>query len=282
MVSGAVLRKKWKYLRDQFSVECSKIKPPRSGDAAETATEPKWPYFKRMLFLKDIVTPRASSSNLKPKAPSVTDDKEVGREHDVSLCADEQETDSIDLNVAERETPNENVTETQPAELNLPANPPASQPRKRRRLMATNTLFNEQILQLEQQKINTIQSAFQREPDNDDMMFFKSLLPFVAKIPTEQKLRFRSRIQQVVEEFAFVGRPLQQQSPGLSTNVSTPLPSPALSTTSYDSGPSPVDNYHQLLPATGGAFLQNQNAFPESSTFLQNQNIHHSDFEHNF
>lgn len=89
MFSGAVLRKKWKYLQDQFSVKCSKIKTPRSGDAAETATKPKWPYFKRMLFLKDIVTPRASSSNLKPKALTVTYVGEVEREHDVSLFADE-------------------------------------------------------------------------------------------------------------------------------------------------------------------------------------------------
>ena len=64
--------------------------------------------------------------------------------------------------------------------------------------MATNTLHNEKILKLGQQKINNIQSAIQREPDNDDIMFFKSKLPFVSKIPTK-KLRFRSCIQEIVE-----------------------------------------------------------------------------------
>lgn len=116
--------------------------------------------------------------------------------------------------------------------------------------MATNTLYNEKILQLEQQKIYTIQSAFLLEPDNDDIMFFKSLLPFVSKIPTEQKLRFQSCIQQVVEEFAFAGRPLQQPSPGLSTIISTPVPSPAQSMALYDSRLLPVDNYYQMLPTT--------------------------------
>lgn len=113
-----------------------------------------------MLFLKDIITPRASSSNLKPKAPTVTYDGEVEREHNVSLFADEQETDGIDLNVTEIETPNKNVTETQPAEFNQPVSPTENQHIKRKRVMATNTLYNEMILQLEQQKINTIQSAF--------------------------------------------------------------------------------------------------------------------------
>lgn len=177
-----MLRRKWKYLRDQFSVEYSKIKTPRSGDAAETATEPKWPYFKQMLFLKDIVTPRVSSSNLKPKAPTMTDKRKVERENHVSQFADEQETDDVDLNVSETETSTGNVTETQHVEFNEPTSPTASQPRKRKRV----TLYNEKILQLEQQKINTIQSALQKEPDNDDIMFFKSLLPFVSKIPTEK------------------------------------------------------------------------------------------------
>lgn len=282
MVPGAVLRKKWKYLRDQFSVECSKIKTPRSGDAAETVTESKWPYFKSMLFLKDIVRPRASSSNLKPKAPTATDYGEDKREDNINLHAEEEEKDNDDLN--ETENPNENETETQTAELNQPANPPPENPRKRRRMMANNTFYNERILQLEQQKLNTIQSVFQREPENDDMMFFKSLLPFISKIPTERKLRFRSRIQEVVEEFAFM-EPLQQQpSPGPSTcSRPTPLPSPALSTTSYHSRPSPVDNsYHQMLPVTQGqgVFQHNQDVFP--GTLSQNKNLYDSEFENNF
>jgi len=59
-----VLRKKWKYLRDQFIVEFGKIKPPRSGDSGGESYEPKWPHYRSLLFLKAIVKPRASSSNL--------------------------------------------------------------------------------------------------------------------------------------------------------------------------------------------------------------------------
>ena len=50
---------------DQFSVEIGKIKPPRSGDPGGESYEPKWPHYRSLLFLKDIVKPRTSSSNLK-------------------------------------------------------------------------------------------------------------------------------------------------------------------------------------------------------------------------
>ena len=64
VLSDAVLRKKWKYLRDQFSVEFGKIKPPLSSDPGGESYEPKWPHY-RSLFLKDTVKPWALSSNLK-------------------------------------------------------------------------------------------------------------------------------------------------------------------------------------------------------------------------
>jgi len=64
VLSDAVLRKKWKYLREQFSVEFGKIEPPHSGDPGGESYELKWPHYRLLLFLKDIVKPRASSSNL--------------------------------------------------------------------------------------------------------------------------------------------------------------------------------------------------------------------------
>ena len=59
-----MLCKKWKYLRDQLSVEFGKIKPPRSGDPGGKSYKPKWPHYRSLLFLKDIVKPPALSSNL--------------------------------------------------------------------------------------------------------------------------------------------------------------------------------------------------------------------------
>jgi hypothetical protein len=118
VLSDAVLRKKWKYLRDQFSVEYGKIKPPRSGDPGGESYELKWPHY-RSLFLKDIVKPRASSSNLKldktapmqPK-PITSNEKTVdsvqrGDSGDHDNCGDSvafNENDSEDLRFTQYST----------------------------------------------------------------------------------------------------------------------------------------------------------------------------------
>ncbi|VVC93449.1 unnamed protein product, partial [Leptidea sinapis] len=51
------IRKKWRYLRDQFAVELGKIHCNWMEDE-ENVNSPKWPYFKSLLFLKDQVRPR--------------------------------------------------------------------------------------------------------------------------------------------------------------------------------------------------------------------------------
>lgn len=51
-------------MRDQFVIEHGKIRVPRSGDGASTSYEPKWPYYKSLLFLKDIIKARKSSGKL--------------------------------------------------------------------------------------------------------------------------------------------------------------------------------------------------------------------------
>jgi len=42
-----------------------------------------------------------------------------------------------------------------------------------------------------------------RQPENEDSLFFCSLLPHVNNIPANMKLGFRNGIQQVVDEFAY-------------------------------------------------------------------------------
>lgn len=165
--------------------------------------------------------------------------------------------------------------EVQPTEENEPAQPSASLQKKRKRVLA-NSAYNEKILQLEQQKLDTIQNAFQRQPENDDLMFLKSLLPFISKIPQEKKLRFRSRIQQVVDEFAFAENHSQRGSPVTFTS----RPSTVLSTgSSYDSRPPSVNNFSQMQPSPEGAYPPNQEGFSGGSSFAQSLNVYNSTFE---
>ena len=61
--SETVVKKKWKYLRDQFAAELRKLPATRSGDAAGDNQTSKWHYFHLPHFLKDVMKPRASTGN---------------------------------------------------------------------------------------------------------------------------------------------------------------------------------------------------------------------------
>lgn len=51
-------------LRTYFSKELAKSKDKRSGAGTDDIYESKWPYFKSMLFLTDIIKPRKTTSSL--------------------------------------------------------------------------------------------------------------------------------------------------------------------------------------------------------------------------
>jgi hypothetical protein len=77
-------------------------------------------------------------------------------------------------------------------------------PRKRKR-NGVNAKYNETIIAIELQKTKFLEEAIKnRQPENEDLLFFRSLLPHINNIPANMKLRFRNRIQQVVDEFAYL------------------------------------------------------------------------------
>ena len=59
-------KKKWKNLWDTFSRELKKIGMPHSGADGECAAEyiGSWPYFDNMGFLKVVLKPRPTQSNI--------------------------------------------------------------------------------------------------------------------------------------------------------------------------------------------------------------------------
>jgi len=211
-----VLRKKWKYLRDQFSVEFGKIKPPRSGDPAGESYGPKWPHYRSLLFLKDIVKPRASSRNLKsdksapmqcnpiPSNDKTADGVQRGDSGDHDDRGDSvafTKNDNEDLRCMQYGTHDENqdTGEVNSQKRSLVQD----NPRKRKR-NGVNAKYNETIIAIEKQKAKFLEEATKnRQPENEDLLFFRSLLPHASNIPANMKLRFRNRIQQVVEEFAY-------------------------------------------------------------------------------
>jgi len=116
-------------------------------------------------------------------------------------CVAFNENDSEDLRFTQYGTHNENQDdgEVDSQERSLVQ----VNPRKRKRY-GVNARYNETIIAIEKRKAKFLEEAMKnRQPENEDLLLFHSLLPYVNNIPADMKLRFRNRIQQVVDEFAY-------------------------------------------------------------------------------
>ncbi|XP_076473111.1 uncharacterized protein LOC143302354, partial [Babylonia areolata] len=212
VLADAVLRKKWKNLRDYFGTEYSKRPVARSGDGADDPpSTSKWQYFNRLLFLKDIVAPRKSSGSL---GSLVNSDIETASEAAVdSLHCSLQDLDpissveSVDPELASHDatdTPDGTVSGTTSHSLPTPQETPTPQRSRGKKRKGDSLNHYEKLLELEQQKIklladrNTVDDT-----KDDDFLFLKSLLPYIKRIPDERKMSFRSRVQLLVEEYAY-------------------------------------------------------------------------------
>jgi hypothetical protein len=176
-------------MRDQFSVEFGKIKPPRSGDSGGEPYEPKWPHYKSLLFLKDIVKPRASSSNIKldksaPMQPNPTpsNDETVDSVQRGDLGDHDHRGDSVAFNENDNEDlgfthysthENQDDGEVNSQERSLVQD----NPRKRKR-NGINAKYNETIVAIDMQKAKFLEEAMKnRQPKNEYLLFFRSLCP---------------------------------------------------------------------------------------------------------
>lgn len=196
-VAEVNLRKKWKYLKDQFAHELGRIEYQRANGTNKNI-ESQWVYFDSLLFLKGIIKPRTTLNSLirKKKRPSdleSTETKITSHFNDSvkeSYSVDESEIDDISdqeefIELYEEE---ENASVTQSPYSNF----------ENKNKRPTCNLDRNQA-----KKGNISEISYeQSKEENDDLLFFRSLLPFVHKIPENMKLRFRSKVMVLVEEFA--------------------------------------------------------------------------------
>lgn len=226
-ITESKLKKKWKYLRDQFATESSKIKPPRSGDAAGETVTPKWPHFKLLLFLKDIVKARPSSGNLTHSTKSSDqiqiEDSLIQTEYAEEIMPSNDETREDWENISNSVIATNDNTEVpvsgkqeDTAATNITSNtkrifelqPTANEHKYTGKRIKKNSL-TDSLLDIERQKLEILAQnakrryATQTNDDDEDLLFLKSLLPHIKKIPDNRKLSFRGRIQEIVEQFAY-------------------------------------------------------------------------------
>ncbi|GFO26496.1 transcription factor adf-1 [Plakobranchus ocellatus] len=160
----------------------------------------------KLLFLKDVVTPRASSGTF---GPLIEDG--MSSQQDTSLL-DDSATSTGEASTRQSTSPTALPAESTPHDVYESASTRADQragpskreqPRQAKRQKITDHQYKE-ILEMEKRKLEYFENKIKKkDPEDDDLLFLKSLLPYIKMIPTELKLHFRTQVQNVVTEFAF-------------------------------------------------------------------------------
>lgn len=238
------IRKKWKYLRDNFCLEYGKrekqsANDSESGNDGESSAPIKWQYYKQLMFLKDVINPRNHSAptvSLKSllKLQSTEADSDYSEQQsfnfiietpqgyhrhkggnqmssnstnsrriidNASSCADNFD-DTLELEKEIR-------TKSPHREIHRSATREGTHLRSLKRKSTTQDYYGDSIqrlLECEEHKLKYLANKLKHSSehgDDSDLMFFKTLLPHVKMIPQRKKLQFQSRIQAVVEEFAY-------------------------------------------------------------------------------
>ncbi|CAH1990964.1 unnamed protein product [Acanthoscelides obtectus] len=240
----AKIRKQWKYLRDQFSVELGKLPPPRSGDAAEDLPTSKWPYFTQLLFLKDVIKPRAASGNLSmmQSAQSTQETEEI-----------QSSNENSDNEESSRESEGCVVP---PTPISRKTNPTSASITAQRKRRTATDAYQESMLEIEKRKVEYLENKAKRgcsDQDDEHMSFFKSLLPHVRQIPANRILCFRSRVQELVDQFSYQHNTFSHLSSSASSHCSAPSP---YNIDQNSCAPSP--NYHNIQETTHSSIPLNQ------------------------
>ncbi|KAG8200811.1 hypothetical protein JTE90_006392 [Oedothorax gibbosus] len=173
-VEETILRNKWKYLRYQFCLELGNSTKARSGNSDVVEPTIRWKHFKALMFLKDVVRPR-TRNNKRKQAPT-------SEEEDSSLEDEDKETQWTD------------------ASAEISASSSVHDP-STFKWSTSNTKYNQK--DVEPKKAQERISLDSKGDEDEDMLFFRSLMPFIKRIPDHLKLQFRSSIQTVLQQFVY-------------------------------------------------------------------------------
>lgn len=187
------MKSKWKNLRDYFRNECKKVGTSRSGSSADASVSSSWPYFKQLLFLKDILRPDRRDSNLTQNEP-VEETEEGSMDDDNETQASEAGQDSHYTQNSEPPSPISVANDHSSRESSISRSKRAKRCRPDFECIAKK---NDEIIAIEKQKLEILERE-QNLTDDDDLCFFKSLLPHMKKLPSTTKLRIRSKMQELV------------------------------------------------------------------------------------
>ncbi|XP_062140837.1 uncharacterized protein LOC133849029 [Drosophila sulfurigaster albostrigata] len=169
--TGAAAKAKWKNLKDTYRRTLQKLPRLPSGSEAQTFNV-KWPYLELMSFLKKTVAPDPTEGNLQQDDESMND-----------MLSDMLHEDESNMSMM-------STTSTSMVAK--------STPRKRKINMET------EFLEIEKERLEMLRNQIGKEKEtdeenkNEDLLFFKSLLPCFQKFTDIEKLEIRNEIQNIL------------------------------------------------------------------------------------
>ncbi|XP_045495351.1 uncharacterized protein LOC123694094 [Colias croceus] len=248
------VKTRWRNLRDVFQKELKKVHKPRSGDPGSPGSlgnySGKWTYFHHMTFLKDVMVPRQTHSNYGvnddesqseqsvnwefeidnssrseeiPQLPdrnnSTDEDEALSIVRERIICSQSASTSSLEHNAISQSASTSSL-ERNVSQSASTSSLDRSQGKKHKK--STCSEFEIKMLKIEEDKIKAFKEA-RNEVDDADMLFLKSLAPYFQYLSPVQKLRLKSKIQNVIaDEIALTTSP----SPSNSSYSASILPSP--------------------------------------------------------
>nr|XP_022904554.1 uncharacterized protein LOC111416692 [Onthophagus taurus]XP_022913138.1 uncharacterized protein LOC111423979 [Onthophagus taurus] len=227
------VKKKWKNLRDSYNRELKKVEKPRSGSDADQNGQYQgdWPHFESMQFLKTILKPRKTTSNIQneilDESDIIDDDTMMSilsEQTSYNTQTDESQFNTDDTNLATIDGPTTDAATAQNAisaqiryDTSTPGSlhtPSRALPNQKVQESAAKSI-EEILITLEREKIDLMKKDL-NEVD-DDLNWFKSIMPYMKKLPSLNKLLFRTQVQEMlINEISKLNTPSNTESSTMS------------------------------------------------------------------
>jgi len=183
-------KSRWKSLRDTFRKEFKKFKEQRLTHGS-SAPIPRWLHYKDLQFLEDVMQSRKLTPNVldtsvheKKYQPPQAHDEEV------KSVGERQEYDA-------EHADEDSCTILQSHSTSTPCQPrPITTAQKHKRARSSLN-YQKDNLHLERTEMEWVPRQ-QDDDDDDDLNFFKSLVPYMKKLPPYKKLCLRSQFQNLL------------------------------------------------------------------------------------
>jgi len=179
-----VAKARWKGLRDNFAKEFKKTEKPRLGEGAPPQT-PRCMHFKALQFLRDVMEPVKSSGSI---AFTPICNAELQESQDEEI---------INLRKSQEYEVESAFSEDATSEIQDPV--PTAHLRAPKRTRGKSILsYQEEMISLENKKLEWL---IKHEDEKDeDLSFFRSLVPYMEQLPPTKKLFLGSQFQNMVAD----------------------------------------------------------------------------------